>query len=67
MQVTAVDKSAGTTMCVLGVLQAVSKQWGAEVTASRVLPILCPLAVVGGLSADQFRQFMKVRGAETIS
>ncbi|GMH34388.1 hypothetical protein BSKO_02222 [Bryopsis sp. KO-2023] len=57
-QVSAVDKSPGTLMCVLGVGDAISKQWGAEITAEKVLPLLFPLTVAKGLSHQQFGTYM---------
>ena len=49
-QVTAVDRSAGTIMCTTQLLEAASKQWGAELTAVRLLPLLSPLLVSPALS-----------------
>jgi SCY1-like protein 2 len=53
-QVAAVDKSAPTAMCVLGLGEALAKQWGAKLAAERVLPAITPLLVLPALSPAQF-------------
>ena len=54
------DRSAGTIMCTTQLLEAASKQWGAELTAVRLLPLLSPLLVSPALSATQFKTAMGV-------
>jgi SCY1-like protein 2 len=58
-QVVAVDKSAPTAMCVLGLGEALARQWGARLAAERVLPALTPLLVMPALSAAQFVTALK--------
>ena len=58
-QVTAVDKSAPTTMCVLALGNSLAAQWGPRLAAERVLPALAPLLVVPTLSPQQFAIAMK--------
>ena len=53
-KVTAVDKSAPTIMCVVGLVEAISKQWGPDITALLCLPVLSPLMVAPSLSHQQF-------------
>ncbi|KAJ9510959.1 hypothetical protein QJQ45_027821 [Haematococcus lacustris] len=57
-QVVAVDRSASTLVCTAGLVDALSKQWGAEVTAGRLLPLLCPLLVAPSLSSRQFAELL---------
>lgn len=45
-------------MCVLGVGDAISKHWGPEITAQKVLPFLCPLLLSSALSHQQFSTYM---------
>eukprot|EP00879_Flechtneria_rotunda_P005950 GHRR01006256.1.p1 GENE.GHRR01006256.1~~GHRR01006256.1.p1 ORF type:complete len:896 (+),score=358.33 GHRR01006256.1:953-3640(+) len=59
-QVVAVDKSAGTAMAVLRLGDAVGKHYGPEITAVRVLPLLCPVLVSAGLNQQQFDSYMLV-------
>ena len=59
LQVTAVDKSAPTAMCVLALGGALAKQWGARLAAERVLPTLAPLLVAPALNSQQFAAAMK--------
>lgn len=49
-QVTSVDKTPGTTLCVLGLGDSLARQWGPRLAAERVLPVLCPLLTVPSLS-----------------
>eukprot|EP00873_Tetraselmis_striata_P012105 jgi/Tetstr1/432369/TSEL_021766.t1 len=58
-KVVTVDKSSGTVMCVLGLAQAISKQWGVEMTAQKILPLLCPLTVTAQ-SPQNFEALLKV-------
>ena len=59
-QITNVDKSPGTLMCVLGVGDSISKYWGEELTAQIVLPSLSPLLVSKNLSHQQFNTYLTV-------
>ena len=54
MQVTVVDKTPGTVMCVLGLGGAVAKRWGPQLAATNVLPLLTPLLVAPALTQTQF-------------
>jgi hypothetical protein len=57
-QLTAVDRTAGTSICTVQVADALSRQWGAELTASRLLPLACPLLLCPALNPAQFREMM---------
>lgn len=59
LQVTAVDKSAPTAMCVLALGGSLAKQWGPRLAAERVLPTLCPLLVAPTLNGQQFAVALK--------
>ena len=59
VQVTVVDKTPGTVMCVLGLGGAVAKRWGPELTATNVLPLLTPLLVGPALTQTQFSTAMR--------
>ena len=59
MQVTVVDKTPGTVMCVLGLGGAVAKRWGPELAATNVLPVLTPLLVAPALTQQQFNTAMR--------
>ena len=59
-QLYTVDTSAATLMCVLGVADAVGRAGGAALTASRVLPLVCPLTLAPGLNQQQLSTVMKV-------
>lgn len=59
-QITQVDKSQGTLMCVLGVCDSISKHWGEIITAQIVLPFLTPLLIVKTLSHQQFATYLTV-------
>lgn len=50
----AVDKTAPTAMCVLGLGDALARKWGPKLAAERVLPTIAPLLVVPSLSGSQF-------------
>ncbi len=58
MQVSAVDHTAPTVMCVLALGDAISKQYGLGMAAKEVLPLLTPLLVLPALSGPQFSQAM---------
>ncbi len=53
-QVTAVDKTAPTIMCVVGLVESISKQWGPDISAIMCLPVLTPLMIAPSLSHQQF-------------
>lgn len=54
------DTSAATMMCVLGVADAVGRAGGAGLTASRVLPLVCPLMLAPGLNRQQLGTVMRI-------
>ncbi|KAG6592350.1 SCY1-like protein 2, partial [Cucurbita argyrosperma subsp. sororia] len=55
---TAVDKSAPTLMCTLGVANSILKQYGIEFVAEHVLPLLMPLLTAQQLNVQQFAKYM---------
>ncbi|KAH9310107.1 hypothetical protein KI387_038018, partial [Taxus chinensis] len=55
---TAVDHSAPTLMCTLGVTNAIYKQYGLEFAAEHLLPLLVPLLVAQQLNLQQFAKYM---------
>ncbi|KAG5562451.1 hypothetical protein RHGRI_005249 [Rhododendron griersonianum] len=55
---TAVDRSAPTLMCTLGVANSILKQYGLEFTAEHVLPLLAPLLICQQLNVQQFAKYM---------
>ncbi|CAM6090431.1 unnamed protein product [Calypogeia fissa] len=55
---TAVDHSAPTLMCTLGVASAIYKQFGIEFSAEHLLPLLCPLLIAQQLNLQQFAKYM---------
>lgn len=55
---TAVDRSAPTLMCTLGVANAILKQHGVEFAADHVLPLLTPLLIAQQLNVQQFAKYM---------
>ncbi|MQM09484.1 hypothetical protein Taro_042355 [Colocasia esculenta] len=55
---TAVDHSAPTLMCTLGVANSILKQYGIEFAAEHVLPLLCPLLIAQQLNIQQFAKYM---------
>ncbi|EXC32462.1 SCY1-like protein 2 [Morus notabilis] len=55
---TAVDRSAPTLMCTLGVASTILKQYGVEFTAEHVLPLLTPLLTAQQLNVQQFAKYM---------
>ncbi|XVF63449.1 hypothetical protein PTKIN_Ptkin09bG0087800 [Pterospermum kingtungense] len=55
---TAVDRSAPTLMCTLGVSNSILKQYGVEFAAEHVLPLLTPLLTVQQLNVQQFAKYM---------
>jgi hypothetical protein len=62
-QIVAVDQSAGTAMAVMKLGNAIGQHYGPEVTALRVLPLLCPLLMCPGLNTAQFSSYMTtIRG-----
>lgn len=58
VQVSAVDHTALTVMCVLALGDAISKQYGLAMAAKEVLPLLTPLLILPALSGPQFSQAM---------
>ena len=59
VQVSAVDHTASTVMCVLGLGDSISKQYGLSMAAKEVLPMLTPLLVLPSLSGQQFTSAMR--------
>ncbi|KAL3160085.1 hypothetical protein ABBQ32_010866 [Trebouxia sp. C0010 RCD-2024] len=57
-KVSSVDHTAPTVMCVLGLGDAIARQYGLAMAAQQVLPLLCPLLVQPTLSGPQFSQAM---------
>ncbi|XVF29813.1 hypothetical protein REPUB_Repub16aG0003400 [Reevesia pubescens] len=55
---TAVDRSAPTLMCTLGVSNSILKQYGVEFTAEHVLPLVTPLLTAQQLNVQQFAKYM---------
>ncbi|EEF36846.1 ATP binding protein, putative [Ricinus communis] len=55
---TAVDRSAPTLMCTLGVANSILKQYGVEFVVEHVLPLLVPLLTAQHLSVQQFAKYM---------
>ncbi|KAM5550119.1 SCY1-like protein 2 [Rosa sericea] len=55
---TAVDRSAPTLMCTLGVSNSILKEHGVEFVAEHVLPILIPLLTAQQLNVQQFAKYM---------
>lgn len=55
---TAVDRSAPTLMCTLGVANSILKQYGVEFVAEHVLPQLVPLLNAQQLNVQQFAKYM---------
>ncbi|KAI3945929.1 hypothetical protein MKW98_007278 [Papaver atlanticum] len=55
---TAVDHSAPTLMCTLGVANSILNQHGIEFVAEHVLPLLMPLLIAQQLNVQQFAKYM---------
>jgi hypothetical protein len=55
-----VDRSAPTIAHTAALLDAVSKQWGPEVSAGRLLPILCPLLIAPSLGPRQVAELLAI-------
>ncbi|XP_078167971.1 SCY1-like protein 2 A [Carex rostrata] len=55
---TAVDHSAPTLMCTLGVASSISNQFGVEYTSEHVVPLLFPLLTAQQLTVQQFAKYM---------
>ncbi|XP_044511979.1 SCY1-like protein 2 [Mangifera indica] len=55
---TAVDHSAPTLMCALGVANSILKQYGVEFAAEHVLPVLIPLLTAQQLNVQQFAKYI---------
>ncbi|KAI3491239.1 hypothetical protein L1887_44486 [Cichorium endivia] len=55
---TAVDRSAPTLMCTLGVANSVLKQHGVEFVVEHVLPLVVPLVLAQQLNVQQFAKYM---------
>ncbi|KAG8633538.1 SCY1-like protein 2 isoform X2 [Manihot esculenta] len=55
---TAVDHSAPTLMCTLGVANSIRKQYGIDFVAEHVLPLLVRLLTAQQLNVQQFAKYM---------
>lgn len=55
---TAVDHSAPTLMCTLGVANAIFKQCGVEFAAEHVVPLIFPLLTAQQLNIQQFAKYV---------
>ncbi|KAJ0521379.1 putative protein kinase SCY1-SCYL2 family [Helianthus annuus] len=55
---TAVDRSAPTLMCTLGVANSILKKHGVDFVAEHVLPLLIPLLLAQQLNVQQFAKYM---------
>ncbi|XP_078428236.1 SCY1-like protein 2 A [Wolffia australiana] len=55
---TAVDHSAPTLMCTLGVANSILKQFGVDFAAENLLPLLSPLLIAQQLNVQQFGKYM---------
>ncbi|KAL5222513.1 hypothetical protein ABZP36_027226 [Zizania latifolia] len=55
---TAVDHSAPTLMCTLGVANAIFKQCGVEFAAEHVIPLIFPLLTAQQLNVQQFAKYI---------
>ncbi|KAK2658837.1 hypothetical protein Ddye_005370 [Dipteronia dyeriana] len=55
---TAVDRSAPTLMCTLGVAYSILKKYGVDFVVEHVLPLLIPLLTAQQLNVQQFANYM---------
>ncbi|ERN13896.1 SCY1-like protein 2 [Amborella trichopoda] len=55
---TAVDRSAPTLMCTLGVTNSIYKKYGIDFAAEHILPLLIPLLLAQQLNVQQFAKYM---------
>ncbi|KVH98689.1 hypothetical protein Ccrd_023085 [Cynara cardunculus var. scolymus] len=55
---TAVDRSAPTLMCTLGVANSILKQHGVDFVVEHVLPLVIPLLLAQQLNVQQFAKYM---------
>ncbi|GJZ68269.1 SCY1-like protein 2, partial [Tanacetum coccineum] len=55
---TAVDRSAPTLMCTLGVANSILKQHGVDFVVEHVLPLVVPLLLAQQLNVQQFAKYM---------
>ncbi|KAI3760709.1 hypothetical protein L1987_51108 [Smallanthus sonchifolius] len=55
---TAVDRSAPTLMCTLGVANSILKKHGVDFVVEHVLPLLVPLLLAQQLNVQQFAKYM---------
>ena len=59
LQVSSVDKTAPTLMCVLGLGEALGKEYGPDMIGESILPLLTPLLVAPSFSREQFGTAMR--------
>jgi len=59
-KVVRIDHTPAILMCVLGCLDAMSKQLGAKTTAERILPLLTPMLMEESLTSEQWQTQMAV-------
>mmetsp|Transcript_36372 Transcript_36372/g.82426 ORF Transcript_36372/g.82426 Transcript_36372/m.82426 type:complete len:792 (-) Transcript_36372:30-2405(-) len=53
-QLARTDRTPAVCMCLLGCLDAISKQLGHKITAEKVIPLIVPMLVEESLSGEQF-------------
>jgi len=54
------DRTPAVCMCLLGCYDAMSKHLGPKITGERIIPLMTPLLVEEGLSAEQFETQLSV-------
>jgi hypothetical protein len=59
LQVISIDRTPGTTMCVIGLGSAVAKQWGTQEGARSALPVMTPCLAVAELTPQQYSTAMR--------
>jgi hypothetical protein len=59
LQVISIDRTPGTTMCVIGLGSAVAKQWGTQEGARSALPVMTPCLAVAELTPQQYATAMR--------
>lgn len=59
-KLTKTDRTPAVCMCLLGCYDAMSKHLGPKITGDRIIPLMTPLLVEDGLSAEQFETQLSV-------
>mmetsp|Transcript_51530 Transcript_51530/g.122545 ORF Transcript_51530/g.122545 Transcript_51530/m.122545 type:complete len:807 (+) Transcript_51530:174-2594(+) len=54
------DRTPAVCMCLLGCLDALSKQLGPKITAEKIIPLIVPMLVEESLTAEQFETQLSV-------